>query len=140
MPELASLLIQRTNDTVFLSMQKCARSQKTLESSRRRLLPPMQGGSAEHPSDRQTRSIEKTLDGRLPTARDTPLYVGHGTNGDCAGCDEKIIASDIEYETDQTGTLILRFHADCYNAWKAQSQTRGRDADSEQETTSISDV
>jgi hypothetical protein len=107
---------------------------------RRRPLPPIQGGSgAEHPTDRETRSIEKTLDGRLPASRDTKLYVGHGTNVMCAGCDEKITGSEMEYETDQTDTLILRFHADCYNAWKA-SPARGRDADSERDTASASGV
>ena len=95
---------------------------------------------AEHPTDRETRSIEKTLDGRLPASRDTKLYVGHGTNVICAGCDEKITGSEMEYETDQTDTLILRFHADCYNAWKAQSPARGRDADSERDTASASGV
>jgi hypothetical protein len=122
MPDVVSLLIQRTKDTVCLSMDRYARSQKTLDSSRRRLLPPMQGGSnAEYRTDRETRSIEKTLDGRLPASGDTRLYVGHGTNGICAGCDAKITSTDLEHETDQTDTLILRFHADCYNAWKAQS-------------------
>lgn len=122
MPDLVSLLIQRTKDTIFLSSDKCARSQKTLDSFRRRLLPPMQGGSyAEHPTDRETRTIDKTLDGWLPASHGTKVYVGHGTNALCAGCDEKITTSEIEYETDQTDTMILRFHAACYSAWKAQS-------------------
>jgi hypothetical protein len=125
MPDIASLIIARTNDSVFLSMTKCARSQKTLESSRRRLLPPMQGGSdSQHPTARETRSIEKTRDGRLPASLDTKLYAGLGTNGVCAGCDEKITPDETEFETDQTDDLTLRFHADCYRAWKFGSERR----------------
>lgn len=92
---------------------------------RRRSLPPIQGGSdVEPPTDRESRSTEKTLGGRLPASHDTKVYVGHGTNAVCAGCDEKITANEMEYETDQTDTLILRFHAACYNAWKAQSPSQ----------------
>jgi hypothetical protein len=79
------------------------------------------GGNAEHPTNRKARSADKTRDGRLPVSHDTKLYVGHGTNTVCAGCDDEITGKEMEYETDQTETLTLRFHRGCYDAWKSES-------------------
>jgi hypothetical protein len=73
----------------------------------------------EHSIARESRTVAKTLDGRLPESLDTKLYAGHGTNVICSGCDEKITADEVECETDHTDTVILRFHAACYRAWKS---------------------
>jgi hypothetical protein len=78
-------------------------------------------GDSEHSIDRQSRTIAKTSDGRLPESFDAKLYAGHGTNVICSGCDEKIMSDEIEFETDQTDSSILRFHAECYRAWKSRS-------------------
>jgi hypothetical protein len=124
MPDAIGQLIRRSRDSIMLSQDTCSRAQQTIESCRHRILVPMQGGSeSEHPSPLEKRSIEKTLDGRLPESIDAKLYGGYGTNAICSGCDEKITAGDVEFETDQTDAITLRFHAECYRVWKTHDQS-----------------
>ena len=77
-----------------------------------------------HPTARESRTAAKILDGRLPESLDTKLYVGHGTKVICSGCDEQITADEVECETDHTDTVLLRFHAACYSAWKSATEQR----------------
>jgi hypothetical protein len=45
------------------------------------------------------------------------VWIGPGSGKACSGCLENINDTDSEFERDYLDALILRFHAECYDAW-----------------------
>ena len=54
----------------------------------------------------------------LPPDPSPKCYVGKGTHRLCDGCDEVITPEQLEYEHDVTDSATLRFHAECFTAWR----------------------
>ena len=82
----------------------------------------MAGGS-DWPHDpapaRLARTLEKTQRGGLPAPIEGVLYAGRSSLQPCAGCGEKIAATEIEYEVEIGELITFRFHAACYQAWQS---------------------
>ncbi len=54
----------------------------------------------------------------LPRTLPTSLMRGKGDGQPCSGCDTPIDPVHIEYTLDFGGGQIIRFHADCEQAWR----------------------
>jgi hypothetical protein len=62
----------------------------------------------------------KIESGELPTEFRGHTRAGAGTGAHCDLCAQVIEKSKIEYEVDwhrTSGTRVLRFHLDCFQAW-----------------------
>lgn len=59
-------------------------------------------------------------EGRLPRVSGR-AWVGHGSGKPCVVCQEPIVASDVEYELDQSEPL--RAHAGCFRVWREESSS-----------------
>lgn len=65
-------------------------------------------------------TIERKLaTGLLPRHHPVKSWAGFGTGESCDGCDQPILATEVEYEVDFAESLMLRFHATCEQEWRA---------------------
>jgi hypothetical protein len=69
-------------------------------------------------AERAERIAEKLSAGSLPKARSMRMWAGRGDGRCCDGCDQPVLASEIEYEHDllEEGATV-RFHAACSALW-----------------------
>jgi hypothetical protein len=59
-------------------------------------------------------TIERKLSaGLLPRHRPVKSWAGFGTGETCDGCDQPILATEVEHELDFAESLTLRFHTTC---------------------------
>ena len=65
---------------------------------------------------------DKIARGVLPSDKSLTLWAGHGSGRSCDACDKPIATTELEYDLDLAGDLILRFHGACAGLW--QSTTR----------------
>jgi len=65
-------------------------------------------------------TIERKLaTGLLPRHHPVKSWAGFGTGESCDGCDQPILATEVEYEVDFAESLTLRFHVTCEQIWRA---------------------
>jgi len=79
------------------------------------------------PSDREKRkkvpAMDSTIEaklaaGLLPCHRPVKSWAGFGTGNACDGCDESILATEVEHELDFAESPTLRLHATCEAIWR----------------------
>jgi hypothetical protein len=70
---------------------------------------------------RRARTVDRIRRGDLPAPFKAKLYIGPGTRVVCAGCDELILPAEREIELDHDNQRVLRFHAECHDAWSRWS-------------------
>jgi hypothetical protein len=58
--------------------------------------------------------------GLLPRRPPARIWSGRGTGARCAGCDQPIVAADVEIEIEVPPGSPLFFHRRCEAAWSAQ--------------------
>jgi CheY-like chemotaxis protein len=75
------------------------------------------------------RQIAERLDaGRLPREQPPAMRVGYGGWRRCDGCDELILAAQVEYELQYADDRSCRLHAGCYGIWdEARRDASGLD-------------
>ena len=66
---------------------------------------------------RHARTLEKMSNGGLPVPTSTSAWAGPGSGQQCSGCDDVVGHDENEFEVDLSGTITLRFHSDCHQAW-----------------------
>jgi hypothetical protein len=65
-------------------------------------------------------TIERKLSaGFLPTHHPVKSWAGFGTGASCDGCDQPILATEVEHELDFAESATRRFHATCEAIWRA---------------------
>jgi hypothetical protein len=77
-----------------------------------------------YPPDAPRKIRERLDQGLLPREGSKTMFAGHGTKLPCAGCDEPILPSQVEYEFDVDGRIV-RFHLGCAGVWEAERRQRG---------------
>ena len=72
----------------------------------------------------------KVFDGVLPHADPVETWGGKGTGRPCDGCEQRIVATDLQITAHFGGELVLRFHPVCFVGWfQATEEARdGREA------------
>jgi hypothetical protein len=60
----------------------------------------------------------KLAAGLLPRHRPVKSWAGFGTGNACDGCDESILATEVEHELDFAESPTLRLHATCEAIWR----------------------
>jgi hypothetical protein len=60
----------------------------------------------------------KLAAGLLPHHHPVKSWAGFGTGNACDGCDESILATEVEHELDFAESPTLRFHATCEAIWR----------------------
>jgi hypothetical protein len=63
--------------------------------------------------------VAKLKCGTLPQPADGKSYAGKGTDNPCDGCDESVTPEQVEFEIDVSQGQTLRFHQECFDAWRA---------------------
>src|SRR5262245_1376708 len=61
---------------------------------------------------------DKIARGALPRWIYTSASMGHGLGAPCDGCDEAVVPADTEVTVGFPGGSALRFHLDCFGAWR----------------------
>jgi hypothetical protein len=65
-------------------------------------------------------TIERKLAaGLLPRHHPVKSWAGLGTGHACDGCDQPILATEVEHELDFAEAVTRRFHATCEAIWRA---------------------
>jgi len=64
---------------------------------------------------------DKIARGALPRSTYTSASMGHGLSAPCDGCDEAVVPADTEVTVEFPGGSALRFHLDCFGAWRVAS-------------------
>jgi hypothetical protein len=65
--------------------------------------------------------------GTLPLDAPVKLWAGQGSGQPCMICEQPILASEPEYETeydDDDGRRAMRFHAGCHAVWEEERKRR----------------
>jgi hypothetical protein len=75
-------------------------------------------------AERTALILRKLDDGSLPAKPCAVLWGGTGTGAACAGCDEPINPSQIEFECHGEDGVIVHICRSCYSAWDAQIARR----------------
>jgi len=70
-----------------------------------------------HTLSRAARTLAQILEGTLRASMHGTVWVGPGSGKACSGCGENINDTDSEFEREHSEASILRFHAECYDAW-----------------------
>ena len=74
------------------------------------------------PADKYRADIVRArfASGAIPALEPTKVCGGTSTSGDstCAGCAERILVGQIEYEVQFANTLVFRLHRACYVIWQ----------------------
>jgi hypothetical protein len=60
---------------------------------------------------------QKIGDGSLPCEPHPKTWAGAGRGESCDGCEERVLASEVEFEVDLLGGKTLRFHRACFAMW-----------------------
>ena len=63
---------------------------------------------------------QKIADGSLPCEPHPKSWAGAGRGEVCDGCDERVLASEVEFEVDMSAGQTLRFHRACFEIWYAE--------------------
>ena len=76
------------------------------------------------PADKYRTDIVRArlASGAIPALEPTKVCGGTSTGGDstCAGCAERILMGQIEYEVQFANTLVFRLHRACYVIWQEE--------------------
>ncbi|HEV8583470.1 MAG TPA: hypothetical protein VGT02_00715 [Methylomirabilota bacterium] len=121
-----SSLVDRSSDNISRSRALVAVSRGLVARTRRARWPRFSGGSdAVDPTTRAdgtaraARTAEKLRLGGLPPAEGVLAWrwVGAGMGRACDGCADRIARTERELEAQLAGTLVFRFHVDCFAAW-----------------------
>jgi len=59
----------------------------------------------------------KILDGALPQADPVETWGGRGNGRHCDGCEQRIVATDMQIKAHFAGDLAYRFHPACFVGW-----------------------
>ena len=80
------------------------------------------------PSRREAAAIilTKLAGGALPSVRVSRVWARSGTGSTCDGCDADIAASEVEYEIELAGAVVLRLHPRCFWIWQDLLTRRGK--------------
>jgi hypothetical protein len=70
------------------------------------------------PRGRSERIADKLKRDRLPKREPAKLWAGFGNGRPCDGCDDPILAADVEHELDFPHGTTLGFHATCSLVWQ----------------------
>lgn len=65
----------------------------------------------------------KILSGELPKAYCHMTWYGPGTDQICVGCEQRIVATEIEVECDLPSGQTIRLHRTCYEIWSREWPT-----------------
>ena len=63
---------------------------------------------------------QRIADGSLPCKPQPQTWAGPGRGEVCDGCDEPVLASEVEFEVDVPDDQTLRFHRVCFEIWHAE--------------------
>jgi hypothetical protein len=55
--------------------------------------------------------------GKLPITSAVKVWGGQGNGSPCDVCEQPILPTDIEYETEMSGARTYRFHSRCLGLW-----------------------
>jgi hypothetical protein len=77
---------------------------------------------SEGPTDVRRLIREKIVAQSLPCRPCRAIWAGPGAGMPCAGCDRPILPTEIEFECEQPGGGLLRFHQACYLNWEEECQ------------------
>lgn len=67
--------------------------------------------------------------GALPAAGTQKIFGGYGDRQLCAGCDERVLESDVLYEVEvqqEREVTVLCLHRWCFDIWMEESLVRRR--------------
>jgi hypothetical protein len=66
--------------------------------------------------------IAKIAAGRLPEGAHESASFRYGAGMTCSGCDEPVLASNLEVGVGFAQGAALRFHLDCFGIWRVTSR------------------
>jgi hypothetical protein len=55
--------------------------------------------------------------GKLPITDPVKVWAGQGGGTPCDVCDQPVMPTDTEYETEMSGARSFRFHSRCLGVW-----------------------
>ena len=70
--------------------------------------------------------LAKLAAGALPNVRVSRVWARTGTGSTCDCCDAEIAATDVEYEVEFVGAVVLRLHPWCFWIWQDVLTQRGK--------------
>lgn len=76
------------------------------------------------PPDAPGKIRAKVEDGRLPLEPPAQTWAENGTQGKCDGCDERILASQVQYEFVLADGRTFRLHLGCGALLEAERRRR----------------
>ena len=88
-----------------------------------RCTPDRMGGSTDDPSVLEL-VITGLNSGLLWLLDSGPIWFGHGTGKPCLVCKQRITHAAIQYDLPPSPNGSGPVHADCYRAWRTQSDKR----------------
>src|SRR5262245_1263474 len=94
---------ERTLCSLFNSRQRVRTSETKITSAVRRIITH--------------RIRQKLTDGRLPSQRAAIITGGPGRGGDCDGCEQPLLSTQLVMEIPRGDASLTHLHADCFQWW-----------------------
>jgi hypothetical protein len=76
-----------------------------------------EGGPTAWKTRRYERTKRRVIAGALPRLAGYRTWSWVSTWRTCDGCGEVVGAAEIQHDVDVDGTIVLRFHPECFRAW-----------------------
>jgi hypothetical protein len=87
-----------------------------------REIPDRAGDEGAVSEDIRAMIRERIAAGALPCERCRAVWAGPGVGMPCVACGRPILPTEIEFECEQPGPDLLRFHQACYLLWEDECQ------------------